>query len=802
MFTDAFVQVHHPTATEWGHAGFLDTTRRLWRAENLSYRLEPLATLGESLVLVHQSVSASGTPWRESSIGPYETEELMVVELDADGREWRGESFACDHLGNAVARLYERYAELLPDGNERTRAAATARSVAARPNPLELDSYAASLAPAIELVDHRRLATLSASGADAVLAGIDSWREVADDTGIRQNEILGLRPDALLVRAVFSGIARDGGGAFERPTIALLIWGVDGRTSRVELFDPEREADALARFDELTTPPVLTRIVETAATRAIDRFDRAWAARDWQAICALNAPELRYSDRRALMQLELDRETFLEFIRPLFEMQASRISQEVLATRGDRLVLTRLHFEGSDGSIGPSETESLTVAEVDDRGNRIALIRFDPDKLDAAYAELDRRYAAGEAAAFPHVAETMRAFREAFARRDWDALAARMSSDLVVDDHRLLGWETVRGADAYVQTLHSLVDLAPDAQARLDHVEMSQLGLLWIGAWVGTRDGGAFETPWITVSEHDARGIVLRFDQYDLNQLAAARARFDELRPDPLRIPPNAATRARDRSFEAWHAGDWDALRALAANDFCFEDRSKRGLVEGGVDLWIESFQFFRSEGARPSRELIGTAGDRIAIEHVRWTRAPTQGAFDLERLTVTEVDADGQLRSRILFDPDDRRAAFEEAQARFLTGEAAGVDGQAPIAAFSRAFTRHDREQLQASIASDAVFCDRRSPSLLGTLARDEYIESVTAFAELAPDLAAESFQILAWNERGRVDLTRRFGTRDGGPFENFFARVFLTAGDRIQRFEMFDADAALARFAELCAD
>jgi len=106
---------------------------------------------------------------------------------------------------------------------------------------------------------------------------------------------------------------------------------------------------------------------------------------------------------------------------------------------------------------------------------------------------------------------------------------------------------------------------------------MSQRRLLWIGAWVGTRESGAFETPWITVSEHDARGVVLRFDRYDLDQLPAARARFAELRPDPLRIPHNAASRAR--VFDAFRAQGWEAVRALVADDFVFEDRCKRALV-------------------------------------------------------------------------------------------------------------------------------------------------------------------------------------------------------------------------------
>jgi hypothetical protein len=68
------------------------------------------------------------------------------------------------------------------------------------------------------------------------------------------------------------------------------------------------------------------------------------------------------------------------------------------------------------------------------------------------------------------------------------------------------------------------------------------------------------------------------------------------------------------------------------------------------------------------------------------------------------------------------------------------------------------------------------------------------------------ETVRILAWNRCGRVDVSRHFGTvRDGGTFENIFIRVVLTEGDCIQRndtFDLADADRALARFEELCAD
>jgi hypothetical protein len=43
------------------------------------------------------------------------------------------------------------------------------------------------------------------------------------------------------------------------------------------------------------------------------------------------------------------------------------------------------------------------------------------------------------------------------------------------------------------------------------------------------------------------------------------------------------------------------------------------------------------------------------------------------------------------------------------------------------------------------------------------------------------------------------------GGPFENLSINVLMTQADRVRRLELFDitaADAALARFAELCAE
>src|SRR5262249_4917313 len=123
--------VDHTTGATYGRQGLLAGLLPLAKAQDATLRIEGLATLGESLALGRQWVWASGARGRTWDIGPLESESVQLIEVDGEGRRARSAIFAANRLGDAVARLYERYAELLPDGPARARAAATARSVEA-----------------------------------------------------------------------------------------------------------------------------------------------------------------------------------------------------------------------------------------------------------------------------------------------------------------------------------------------------------------------------------------------------------------------------------------------------------------------------------------------------------------------------------------------------------------------------------------------------------------------------------------------------------------------------------------------
>jgi class 3 adenylate cyclase/ketosteroid isomerase-like protein len=1224
VFAEGSEGVDHTTETTWDYQGMLATWRALLRSREPKARHEPLATLGDSLALCRVSTSASGFSGRTFDVGAYEREEAVLIEVDAQGRRRRTEGFAADRLGDAIARFYQRYAELLPESAARVRAAATGRSLKALLGPFELARLAPALAPSIEFVDHRVAGMEPARGAEAYLGMLRALLEVADGVVTRVDDVIGLRSEALMIRWTNSGNLREGGGAYERRFIRLFVFDTAGLLARSEFFELDGETEALARFDELTggsrvpsfanaSARVMHRFlrcwrernwdgmvatlvpahrvddrrrlfrlamsaeqslaslrfafelpgsqmhaellatrgeqlalfririsgqapdsglnevehlqlmeldasgrhsaivafdlgdlaaahaeldarfealsqetpaashIENAATRAEDAVQRAWNSRDWEAFKALIPADFRSIDRRPLMQLETDRETLLagirpfhdsrverssdllatrgerlalfrmrlrgsvggsgpsevellqvidvgadglrsaavafapedldaahaeldnrfrageaaphvsmwdatvrfsralsardwqaasaalsedfvfedhrrfgfgnpsrdefiiqiramvdlspdvaqrvdhtlavhdrgllaiggwvgtrdggafeipsatvmevgpdrrirriqawdvdqlaaararfaalvgtrqvhpienaatrqaervtqawnahdwqkltalypagfrshdrsrktqigeldraqhlEWMRPLFEMASSRFAQEILATRGNRLALLRLRVEVAGESVGPSEIESLAVTEVDERGERSAMIRFHPGDQDAAYAELDARHAAGEAAPCASITAGMQEFKRAFSQRDWKALEARCAPDLVVHDRRLLGWETLHGPKAYVEALRQLVDLAPDTKLRIDHTDICAAGYLVVTVWEGSHHGGPYEAPSLMVAELDGQGRIRRFDQYDLERLEEARARLAELRPDPLHIPPNAATRASDRNQALLHARDWDGLARLVAPTMVFDDRRRGIRVTGDRDTYLATTRIV-ANALRMSRTLLATLGDRLALNRGLWEGEVDGAAIETELLSLMEVDTDGRIVAIVAFDADDRRGASREMSDRYFRGEGARSFSPSGREAF-RALNDHDLVRLRAALPDEFCFHDHRRTGLGRIGNADDYVASVEAMLEQSRDLTAETLYIIAADEHGSLNLGRMFGSLvDGGEFESVFLRLGVYRDGRfvgLELFEIEDLDRARARFAELRSD
>ena len=106
-------------------------------------------------------------------------------------------------------------------------------------------------------------------------------------------------------------------------------------------------------------------------------------------------------------------------------------SSACLAVRGQRLNLLWSRWSDDDGN----ETTTFYVNETDDDGRVFYHGRFDEDDFESAYRELDRRYYAGEGAAFAEAGATTTEWTFALNRGDFDRLFDELTApDLRVEN--------------------------------------------------------------------------------------------------------------------------------------------------------------------------------------------------------------------------------------------------------------------------------------------------------------------------------------------------------------------------------
>ena len=249
---------------------------------------------------------------------------------------------------------------------------------------------------------------------------------------------------------------------------------------------------------------------------------------------------------------------------------------------------------------------------------------------------------------------------------------------------------------------------------------------------------------WVDLQKFE-HGRFVGLELFEAEHLDVARARFEELRPDPLRIPPNAASRARDRTGAAFAACNWPALRTLVSDDFVFDDRRKIMALTGDVELWIKSQEVVSSStsGVRVRRDLIGTVGERIAIERVLWTgRGPEGGEFEAEGIMLSGSTRTGGCGPRSISTSTIAAPRLPKRKRASWPGRRPRSADKRPSRRLFRAYRQYDWVGQRASLADDLTFRDHRTLGLLGTLGGDEWVESLRIQADLAPDVAAEQLR------------------------------------------------------------
>jgi hypothetical protein len=416
---------------------------------------------------------------------------------------------------------------------------------------------------------------------------------------------------------------------------------------------------------------------------------------------------------------------------------------------------------------------------------------FDPDDIDAAFAELDARYLAGEAAAHAH---TWSLVKEAYAGLNRHEYAATTPDWVNVDRRRLATIETGH-LSGYIRASR---DATPDARIRIEAVHrLSSLGAVVRRAVNGSSQDG-FYAEWREIDLLTFEGALInRCEIFDEADLDAALARFDELsRPAPQL--ENAAIRARARVADAYNRRDVEGFLALTGGRY--EDRRKGLRDEGSADRNFAHAVLSETPTSwRLEIEPVAIRGDRLALSRETFRDADeVNQPITVELIVLTEV-ADAELVSyTVFFDPDDIDAAFAELDARYLAGEAAAHAHTWSL--IVGAYATLNRHELPP-ITPDFVSIDHRRGG--SAFAAGDLLAFVRASWDDSPD---NKIYVEAVHRLSNVGSVVTSGTQ-GASLAGFNAEwrqidVVTVDGDMLDRTELFDEadlDAAVARFEEL---
>jgi class 3 adenylate cyclase len=588
-------------------------------------------------------------------------------------------------------------------------------------------------------------------------------------------------------------------GAPQEEVLELQVINAEGRFELGVFFDPEDIDVAMAELDAAHAKLQERPPLENAASRLHRRLWTHFLTREWEALAETMTDDAYVEDHRPVVNYGLlrGRDAVVEALRVDPDLGLGHVTPTVVATRGERLVLSRLGHSPRDKQPEAFHLELITVVEIDDDGQMAACIVYDAADSDAAFAELDARYLAGEGAPYACTWSAITSGRGALNRRE---LPPTTPDWVTIDHRRVAAFAPGEG----VEYLHAGWNLDQQITNYIERVHrVSDLGAVFTWVGYGTSQEG-FVGEWRGINLVTVDGeMINRAELFDEADLDAAIAKFDELNWAETRLG-NAASNAGERFLEQFAAGNWEAMAGMLADDYSSDDR--RRVVNAGMqqgrgaeilnmqaidDLWFTNV----------STKIIGTRGKRLGLGHARYSGRDEgpEGGFVTEILGVIEINADERISSMVVFDPDDVDAAFGELDARYLAGEAAPYAHTWSVVA--GAYAALDRHELPA-IAQDWVNVDRRR---LATIEAGHLAGYVHASLDAMPECSIHVEAVHRLSELGVV-VTRAVNGRSQVGFDAEWREIDVLTidGDLINRCEVFDetdVDAALARFEELSA-
>ena len=510
-------------------------------------------------------------------IGEHElrTDLLLVVDVDVDGLVRREILFDPESLDDARAALASRG----PDAGDHP-IVALQRWCDERVLAGDWDALASRLHPAMRFADRRLGVAVEYVGPDA---HIENMRQVAG-TGVARVDVqlvasAGERAAAMRLRV------SDGRELNEVTFLGVMAVDDDGLITDVVVLDPDDVDTARAELDRLgrgrddndILAEALAREPDSVVLRAGVALTEAYNARDWQRLATVFTDDVVHVDHRRAsfeqtvgLAATVERLSSVSVLASDITVAPRRIvslqpgigiaeisvgnasfrndSLMLLQAGGDRLcryeifdvdddagALARMaELTGpSDGADGPvlavrgsslalvsrSSVGTYAVVAFEADASAVALADFEADHLPDALLDLDMRHGTPLALASARLAHGINT-------RDWEAVRAACSPDVVLLDRRTAGFGETVGIEASVARWRTLADVE-DQLAFTRRFLDEREGIALSEVRNESRSRGLC-TDLLCVMEA-VGGVITRYELFDVADEGAARERLDEL---------------------------------------------------------------------------------------------------------------------------------------------------------------------------------------------------------------------------------------------------------------------------------
>ena len=492
-------------------------------------------------------------------------------------------------------------------------------------------------------------------------------------------------------------------------------------------FDVEDEDAAFAYAEERMRATSNRLAVTNRASELIHGLFPAFEAGDADAIDAVveaYADQFVFDDRRRLSGDPIvDRAEMRAATERILD-QFSVFDTRTLAVRGERMALVWSRWADDSGN----ETTFLHVFELDDDGRIAYNGRFDEDDFEGAYRELERRYYAGEGAAFAENGLAASDSTIAINRGDFDRLFGEFSTPDMYVENRSRSAFPDRSASDLRTSFADLESLVASARTWMS-------ALCWLSpTWSITRlereavgkDGELYSWTRLIATEH-RDGRFASMCEFDLEDEEAAFAYAEErMRAASSRLAvTNRSCESVEAGWLAMRAHDVDAAVAFYSDRFEYDDRRRLSggprdtpaALRAAVERLLEQYPHFEWR-------TLAVRGERLGLHWSRWW---DDAGNEAAHLHVFEIGDDGRITYDGRFEEDDFESAYRELERRYYAAEgvayadAGTVPTEVTIALnrgdLDRVFGELLAPEMRFEIRSRSAFPDRSAAELRASL-------------------------------------------------------------------------------------